>query len=404
MTELANRRAEQAEDYSAIQALPGYLERGFALHSWLYGSDWRNDRSTGLFLLIRSATSTDTDTGFFGFAPGAGPVMGTIQHLLFDRWRGSPADIGRVKDELRNFVLRYFLRIASLREPDTLPAPASAYPYCSGPEGEPSGFEFRQIAAGRAADGAPLLVPSGAAHTILDMRELGALYSWLLMRVKILRFTVAVSPFGSKGPGLSIDLPEQSHVVVSPRFIVDRDRPSPGIAGEFGLGYAFLHSSQPSLLAYGPGQFDAAFQDFIFRLHDTGEITVTMSFVANRPHAASRVSLNPLAWAATMMNGATLGVASDWFERFAKLAARLPLGSLSFDPIFGVLDGLDAASGGVSAEQFCISRERAEKQFLVQHSAQHSKTLTTVARTWRQVPDWRDDSRLPEWVIAGRKN
>src|SRR6185503_16046328 len=89
------------------------LADGLSLKRW-----WQQKEATNSyaepFELARIFNRAARVTGFFDAAPLRDctlPVMGLVQEMLFDQPKqGSPA---LVRDELREFVLHYFMRVSS---------------------------------------------------------------------------------------------------------------------------------------------------------------------------------------------------------------------------------------------------------------------------------------------------
>ena len=74
------------------------------------------------FRLIRKFNQSDTSFAFFDHAP-LGPeglrVMGVVEDMFYDQPKAHSVD--RMHDELRSFVLRYFLRVSDYRRPGATP-------------------------------------------------------------------------------------------------------------------------------------------------------------------------------------------------------------------------------------------------------------------------------------------
>src|SRR6185503_21024697 len=186
-------------------------------------------------------------------------------------------------------------------------------------------------------------------------------------RVKIFDFNFEVQPMGESGPKLTIPSDEHSLLVMAPPFIAHQRRPRPGVLGRYGFGYAFIKNPERTLLAWGPGKFDAAFQTIDFEVLDDGRIRVEMVFVANRPTAIAHVSLDPVQWGLTFADLATAGAARPITRPLSQLAQGMPWGDFTFDPVFSFVTLANAATGGLAARELCISREQIEKQLILLH-------------------------------------
>src|SRR5947209_6047357 len=87
-----------------------------------------------------------------------------------------------------------------------------------------------------------------------------------------------------------------------------------------------------------------------------------------------------------------------------QLRGCLPTSFGSFDPVYTSVSLANLLTANQAAEQFCISREQLEKDFLAQHFTQHYTTIVGSLLTWRQIPNWLDAQALPEWVVTGRSS
>jgi hypothetical protein len=195
-------------------------------------------------------------------------------------------------------------------------------------------------------------------------------------------------------------LNEESLLAISSDFIVDggEDAARPG---EYGFGYAFIRSPDTGFLAYGPGQFDAAFEWIRFRISPEGVVRVHMAFVANRPAHIARISINPVDWTFRLADLASWGMASRLFGPLKVLLEETPLTRGAFDPVYTYVDLANSLTAGAAARELCISRDQLDKDFLVQHFRQHYQTAIGSLLTWRQIPDWLDAGALPDWVVTG---
>jgi len=125
-----------------------------------------------------------------------------------------------------------------------------------------------------------------------------------------------------------------------------------------------------------------------------------MAFVSNRPDRIANVAIDPIEWGFRFADLFSLGMTSRLFGPFRDALGRLPLRG-AFDPVYTLVDLANALSGEQAAQRWCISREQLEKDFLVRHFMQHYQAIVGSLLTWRQIPDWLDEARLPEWVVRG---
>jgi hypothetical protein len=405
------------EDRLILDQVDGVLSDGRALRRW-----WDMKFPDGFarrFELERVFNRPDSSFGFYDeirLDRGVLPLMGNYQEMFYDRTR-TPASLNResaawLRDQLREFVLRYFMRVSAFRQPEAyvesnrrrLPRALSGLSWCNEPDILRQGFGFTQHFYKLRGTGEVGKFPAGSESAIIDLRELGVKYEWVVVKVRIFDFAFVFRPFGPDGPSLTVPLAEESYLVLSRDFILNEDDPAPETLGQYGTGYAFIRDPGRGLIAYGPGQFDAAIELIDFEVSARGEVRVKMAFVVNRPERIANVSLNPLDWGLRLADLFSAGAASRVFAPVKGALERIPPELDSFDPVYGFVWLANALSGDQAAEQLCISREQLEKDFLAQHFTQHYTTLVGSLLTWRQIPDWLDTAALPEWVVAGRSS
>jgi len=145
---------------------------------------------------------------------------------------------------------------------------------------------------------------------------------------------------------------------------------------------------------------DAALELINFRIYETGYISVRMIFIANRPTRVANFTIDPVDWSFRMADAFSFGWASRVFAPARMVLDRLPL-RFTFDPVITYVTGANQISQGYAGQTLCISMEQLEKIFLLQHFKQHYQTITGSLTTWRQIPDWLDEKKLPNWVITG---
>lgn len=420
--------SEQQQDAQVLSTVPKYLARGLALLKWWREVDpsttwWFKPSQIQQFPLARTFNRPTRSFGFYGQAPVDGqlmPVMGNVQEMFYDQTR-APASLGTdsalwMQDQLREFVMKYFMRITSFREPEAyvdaaypIPPPALArLSWCPNPTPDRVGFGFQQLFYKLAGSGEMKPFPSFDQHAVVDQREVGKIYEWLVLKVRIFDFNFNFRPFGENGPELVFGENEQSYLVVNESFVTYNENPAVpdvgdkygGVLGDYGIGYAFIKSPTPGLFRYGPGEFDAALELINFRIYRTGYISVRMVFIANRPTGIANVVIDPVNWGFRIADFLSTGVTSRLFGPVQQTLGQLPL-QISLDPVSYYISAANLFSGGYAARKLCISIEQLEKYFLLLHFQQHYQTVVGSLLTWRLVPDWLDQNNLPPWVISG---
>lgn len=340
------------------------------------------------------------------------PVMGNVQEMFYDQTR-APASLGPesaawMASQLREFVMKYFMRVSSFRQPEAyvggrqpVPPPALArLSWCPDPTPDRIGFGFSQLFYKLAGSGEIKPFSSYDQHAIVDQREVGKLYEWLVLKVRIFDFSFSTQPFGQNGPELVFAANESSYLVVHEEFVNHKERPLPHVLGDYGIGYSFIKSPFPSPLGYGPGEFDAALELINFRVYDTGYISVRMIFIANRPTSVTNIVIDPVNWSFRLADLFSLGLTSRFLAPAKEILDQLPV-RFTVDPVLAYISAAKAISGNYAANTLCISLEQLEKVFLLKHFHQHYQTVVGSLLTWREIPDWLDEPRLPTWVISG---
>jgi hypothetical protein len=403
------------EEQAVVDSAEEYLGNGIALLEWWRERDRRGDYAER-FELERSFNQASSSFGFFGDLQLGGsrmPVMGNVQEMLYDSshipTQLSPA-VGRwIRKQVREFALRYFMRISDFRQPESAesflrPAPPPGFGRLSWcPDGKVlhQGFGFTQLFYKERATGVVARFPEDRSSAIVDLRELGTIYDYIIVKVRIFDFDVGFRPFGDDGPELVFSLNEESYLVLSRELVTNHDDPEPGVLGDYAIGYAFIKSPQSGFLAYGPGRFDAAVEIIRFRVLSDGQVRVHMLFVANRPGSIATVSVDPIDWAIWSADWVSNGMASQILRPLRDMLDRRPVRLGTFDPVYTYVDLVNGLSAGWAAQRLCVSRVDLDKQFLVQHFTQHYQAIVGSLLTWRQISDWTDERSLPRWVITG---
>lgn len=408
-----------ATEQQLLAAVPAALRHGVELLHWWQRKDVLQDyevRYEETFVFNRPEDRSDA---FFDTAPlSSGPqrVNGNVQTMFYDEPKSPAARQSRqgaaewVNQQVREFVLHYFMRISDFRQPQRVPehhAPAppglGLLSQCvQGPER--GGFGFSQLFARRPGE-EPERFPAAQQERIVDLRRVGGEFEWIVLRNPIYNFKFELKPFGEHGPQLALPLSEFNYLVLSRDFVIDQARPEPGILGRYGLGYAFVDRPEPSALGYGPGELEPAFELLVWDVHDSGKVTVRATFVAKEPTAVLKLSVDPFAWGfqlADVMFGSP--EVKRTLAPIRRLYNRLPWSRLRFDPVFPALDMLNLLTFNQASERLCISSTQLKKEFLFLHFLQHYQTILGSLQTWRQVPDWLDQASLPAFVVTGRSS
>ncbi len=405
------------EDRVILERVEGALAEGRVLKRF-----WDRSYPDGFaqkFELQRVFNRPAASFGFFDQVQLNGrvlPVMGNFQDMFYDQPR-TPTNVRReaaawMRDQLREFVLRYFMRVSAFRQPEVyvespqpdLPGYLERLSWCTEPSILRQGFGFTQHYYKLRSTGQIGKFPAGSESAIVDLREIGQKYEWVVVKVSIFDFAFKFKLLGTTGPELSIPLTEQSYLVLSRDFILNEDNPTSQCLGRYGFGYAFIQDPQQGVIGYGPGQFSAAIELINFDVNQNGEIRVEMVFVVNKPERIANISINPVDWGFRVADLFSFGLTSRIFAPVKDTLELIPIPIDSFDPVYGFVSLANALSANQAAQQLCISKEQLEKDFLAQHFTQHYVTLVGSLLTWRQIPDWLDTAALPDWVVLGKSS
>lgn len=360
----------------------------------------------------------DRSYGFFDTAPlSTGPlaVNGNVQRMFYDEPKSAAPGGGKtaewMNEQVREFVLHYFMRISDYRLPQQF---AAAHPppppllelfsQCPSREAERAGFGFVQKLY-RTAGGELGRFRPAEQDAIVDLRRLGPDFEWIVLRNPIFDFSFQVKPFGDTGPQLVLPISQFNFLVTSKDFVVDQQRPEKGVLGRYGFGYAFIRSRTPSPLAYGPGQLEPAFETLVWDVLESGQVRVQATFVANQPTAVLNLSIDPITWslelAGVLFGSPRVRSALAPLRRFYD---GLPGSNLRFDPVLPAIELLDVLTLGQSSSRLCISKTQIMKEFLYLHFIQHYQTILGSLQTWRQVGNWLDEQQVPPFARDGRSS
>jgi len=352
------------------------------------------------------------DSGYSFFADaripsGCLPVMGDVPEVFYDQPKGD-WELDHWTLQVEEYALRYFMRISDFRLPEVVvnedsPDPIiPALSWCPRGFDSREGFGFEQLYSKAQGSNQVHCIPEADRFAILDQRAL-APFDWVVGRVQIFNFDLSF-PVNPDLPHVSFPLPEAQYIIFSKHFTRVEKRPAPGIRARFRFGYAMLRPRHDhSIIAYGPGQFDAGFQTFTWTVFDDGTVRVRMPFVVNRPTQILDISLDPLDW---LFRGAELltgGRTDRWLEPLHYALDDLPRPGGS-DPVFLGIELANLFTLGQASARLCISKRQLESIFLIFHFKQYYAMITGSLLTWRQIANWLDTAALPLWVKTGRSS
>lgn len=398
------------EDRVVLQRVEQSLADGLALKQWWEQKNATNSYAES-FEIIREFNPSDNSFSFFDSVQlpnGTMPVMGTVDESLYDYAKRSPVE--SVRDEFREFVLRYFMRVSDYKEPQAYTEergkPRTRYmaglSWCPQAIDSDRGFGFSQHYYKLCETGEVGKFRQYESSSIIDLREIGTKYEWVVLKVRIFNFNLSLRLLSSEQAQLVIPLVEESYLVVSRDFVFDEDAPQPDVVGRYGFGYAFIRNPDTGFLAYGPGEFNAAIEMIRFSLHTDGKIRSQLVFVVNRPDKILNVTIDPVDWSFQIADFFSFGMTKAIFGPMRNVFRQMPFRVGGIDPMSIYVTVTNGLTGGAAGEDLCITREQLEKTFLVQHYMQHYQMLVGSLLTWRRIPNWLDEASLPVWAIKGQ--
>ncbi|HEU4386680.1 MAG TPA: hypothetical protein VFV34_02705 [Blastocatellia bacterium] len=403
-----------AKDREIIDDVRRALADGLQLKQWWEQKEAR-DNYDHRFPLAGTPNNPDRALGFFDSAPLNGksfPVMGLVQEMLFDQPKQAPPE--KVREEFREFIFHYFLRVSQFDQPDAfigrdqftksdVRTELQPFSFCPERTDSAAGFGYRQLYYKRRGTGEAGRFPAHLEPRIVDMRRIGAVYDWIVLAVKILNFNIVYQPFASGIFSLVFPLDEETFVGISPDFVVNQDDPSPDVLGVYGIGYALLRPApRKTIFAYGPGYFTAGFQTMDFKVRRDGKILARLAFVSNRPTQVLNIDVNFASLGFDIADLCSLGFTSRLFGQFRGLFERLSPQLNGLDPVMIYIRLVNLLTGGMASHNLCASLEALEKTpMLLTHFMEHYRLIVGALMTWRQVQNWLNPGEIPNWVKEG---
>lgn len=407
-----NEPEATAEERRVLENVPFSLDAGLQMLRW-----WRRveagEAEVDRFALIRQPASTQENFGFFGEVPltwGVLPVLGVVQEAFYDRPRAGtgsgPAAALWMRDQVREFVLRYFLRVSSRpRLRMRSPAGESAPPWLSGlsfcpPRGTGRvGLGYKQYFHRLKETGRVGRFPDRERDRMMDLREIGTLYDWVLGTVEIFNFALSGNLLKNPAFQLKIPMREVVWVLFHKGFVVYEDNPSPDVLGQYGYGYTLVRNpSRDSVFDYGPEKMVSAFEFIHFRVMRNGEVWVRMVFCANEPQ---RILVGENDMARLFLSAAdpmTGGMASRLGGPVVDALQRTPLRYLQPDPVFSFIELANLSTQGLAGQYLNITRRQLMVSVMGTHFKLLQDSVLSTLPTFKSVPDWLRPEALPDWV------
>jgi hypothetical protein len=394
-------------DLAILEKVPAAILQGRDLRQW-----WERARNTpGLlkrFPVSRQYHSTDVNYGFLHDAvlrQGILPVAGVTQDQMFD-YPKVPAglqgrDSGWIRDQVREYMMRYFMRLTYTSVPNLLPqgppqqAPRDLAPLSRcGPGGSKSnGWGYEQWYYKLEGSSEVGKFPDSQRYQTVDLREIGRKYSWIVYKVNIFQFDFTVPPVPT-GPKLMIPLPQPVYAVCTPDFVIHEENPRPGVLGEYGYGYSVVpNPDYKTLFAAGPSKLVNTFETLHLRVLDTGEVRAHMDFITPQPPQI--LEFKPVQWSFALADLMTFGAASTFLGPVKRIMEGF---EPQIDPVYTTVRLLNLLTLGVASDDYCVNKEQLFKLLMVLHFTDAFNMYNMSASHFRMVPDWTDEKNLPGWA------
>jgi hypothetical protein len=417
----------EAEQY-VLDHVPQAYKDGLELKAW-----YERKAATGSFDdkfdLVRETNIPAHDYGYLDTARIGGKdvkVFGDVQEQFFDQPKELAAG-GKVpagwSEQLREFVLKYFLHVSSAHQIEPVPQRTGAASHpplaflsaCLKDRHDRGGIGFYQLAYKKKDGGKVGWFSEAEQFDFVDLTELGTKYDWVLAKARLYQFSLTIYPVGPLFPFTFADPYEHVYVLFMPEFVVDEPRvggkrtvvdPETGdehkVLAEYGFGFSLVQNlSSYAPVTIGPQIFDLGMQYFRFRLLEDGRISSKMVFCANQLTYLFRLNANPLVWPLRAAEALSLKLAPGLTKPLQGLIDALPLSDVWIDVVFDAVRALDVLTLGEAAKRYCISVEQIQKDVLIKHDMVFYGMIADTLRIWRQVRDWTDAAAIPAWVRFG---
>jgi hypothetical protein len=398
-----------ADDRAILENVPKAIREGQDLKEW-----WARNRVTRVipqsFPVASQAHGPDDNYGFVldaNLRQGMLPVAGVVQDQLYDYPKAppgmKPADPEWVRAQVKEFVLSYFMRLTSaLPPPVSAQAPKTEPPellrpfsQCDAKKAQRYGWGYQQWYYQLAETGQIGKFPDSRRYDIVDLREVGTRYAWVVYLVTIYHFDVTLPPAGVHGPKIVIGTPQPVYTVMTPDFVVNRENPEPGVLGEYGYGYSVVKDPTViSPIAALPSAIDNTIENIRFRVLASGEVRAYMDFITPQP---PRI-VDLVKFGFEVADKLFLGVASPLLDSVQRLLQGFVP---QFDPIYTGIRVLNLLTAGIAADDFCITKEQLFKILMVLHYTDVVKMFNLSASLYLIVPDWTDPASIPAWAKHG---
>jgi len=396
------------DDWAILDNVDSAITAGRDLKDW-----WASNQSTRVklnnFPVARQIHRPDQNYGFLlnaNLRSGMLPVAGVVQDQLFDFPKAPPGmttDPEWTRGQLREFVLRHFMRLTSA-QPPVKPRERPGIPSPDSPGGlgrrrsQQYGWGYEQVYYKLERTGEIGKFPENSRYDLVNLDEAGSKYQWVVFKVNIYHFEFPVDLAGkANGPKLVISMQQPVHAVMTPDFLLDEEKPGPGILGQYGYGYSVVPDpTYKTLFAAGPSQITNTIETLHFRVLDTGEVRAHMDFITPQPPRI--VNFKPVEWSFQLADQISFGAASRLLAPLKRVLEGI---EPELDPIYAGVRMADFLTLGLAGDEFSVTKEQLFKTLMTLHFTDVYNMFNLAASHFRMVADWTDTANLPEWAKRG---
>lgn len=434
-----------ALDHRRLQHVDQALKSGLALKQW-----WRQsagpvrgqldqkslaeilqagpDRKSFRLLDFSDRWPENLCSGFFDRAPldgGERRVTGGVLQLFYDHPKlhaaqdvlklglgidNASLEKAREKalevwtDSVRAFAIHHLIRLCSFQlarphvDKKRRPVARSLRPlaWCPEDDTRQQGLGYSQLYYKRRDNGRVGKFRQAVRERI-DLRDIEPRqkYSWIVISLRLYDYALELKPYGNEAPQLTIPLSRENLGIISPELLVDG-----GPVGKenyrtrSGFGYVMLDDPDDGAEA---GPRGVGFQLFRFVVQENGRIVARSVFVRDRPRGVVELPVKPFTWGLELTDLMSLGLFSPLLSPLKRVARRLPF-NRGIDPFLAYSRLANLATGGLAAEELCVSKDELIKSVMADYAMSYLTMLQGTRSTWRVVPDWTKDEDLPAWA------
>lgn len=368
------------------------IRQGRELNLW-----WQGNKSavTRIPFMRQLHNPPEWNYGFLENAvtsAGSLPVAGVIQCQLYSSPGGPGAKITKpdlefISSQAHEFMMRHFMRLTSADDP----AAASR-----------SGWGYRQVYYKLAKDGKIRKFPENQQTKIVDLREIGPVYDWIVFQVRIFGFDISIDLSPGEGPKLQVNTEQPVYTVLTPDFVVQHPKSGihparDGIVATYGYGYSVVpDTTRQSIIAALPSAIDNTLETLRLDVHEDGRVWACMDFITPQP--AKILNTDPVSLGFRVADFFSFGTASRVLAPLKKALTEIVP---SPDPVYTGISLLNAATANAASDYLSIDKRHLFMKLMALHYTDVYDMYNLSASHFRQVDDWTDTASLPDWARFG---